>query len=989
MAEKKDIETVFHAACAIKSDSERRAFVRTACGEDPALIEEVEALLRADREAANFLAEPTRAPQHPTGDRVPDEAAGALIGRYKLLQRIGEGGFGSVFMAEQQQPVRRKVALKIIKLGMDTRQVIARFEAERQALALMDHPNIAKVLDAGATDAGRPYFVMELVTGEPITDYCDRNNLSIADRLELLIQVCQAVQHAHQKGIIHRDLKASNVLVSTQDGRASAKVIDFGIAKATASHLTEKTLFTELRQLIGTPQYMSPEQAEGSLDIDTRTDVYSLGVLTYELLTGATPFDPKQLRSAAYNEMQRIIREVEPPKPSTRISQTTDTLPSVAAHRGVEPKRLGTMLRGELDWIVMKALEKERNRRYDSANALAADLRRHLSGEGVNAAPPSKLYRFRKFARRNKVAFVAAASAFAALLLLVAGLAAGNRIIAAERNQKAHALVEKEAALAERERALALVETQRKRSEANFWKAFIAIREVVTWTALGKDEQVPPRLRKRFSDEAIKFYQGLLDEGTQDPTVRYETGIAYRTIGMVHAGWDEFEQGEKAFRQAIAVLDRLSTEYPDLEYRYQLSYALAEFAVMLDKARRFEEADAVFGRAVSAFEALLANAPDDREVLIQLSRVNAARADMYVRAGRVAEAAALRRKIIEVLKRAANSCSRPSTIAVASQTSPRLSIGHALRVLSFHASRRGDPDEAERLLREALRTFEEARDDDPGSADHFRADTQRRIGRLHVARGKFDDAARDFRRSLEIHEQREARHVEPRFKIDHLLEERAAARFDLGALLVASGRPKEAAELHRRGLEIDNSDPLRWSETAAVYLAAGDDDGYRRSCQGMLARFKREIEEFPQVAARAAMTCSLAADAVADFAQVERSGDRAVTGTEEDSNYRRFVLAKAMAEYRAGRSARAIEWSDRYAPKRSDEPEEAVGFAILALAHHQLGHTQQSRAAWNAAQAIVDGEARIPNRGVNWLDWLHARILVHEAQRIVTAETTQ
>jgi eukaryotic-like serine/threonine-protein kinase len=408
--------------------AQREEYLASACGDDAALRKEVEALLRAHDGAAKFLASPTAgslADSAPTADSSAAatlaapirEGPGTRIGPYKLLQLIGEGGFGSVFMAEQEKPVARRVALKIIKLGMDTHQVVARFEQERQALAMMDHPNIAKVLDAGATDSGRPFFVMELVKGDPIAEYADKHNMSIDERLAMFAQVCNAVQHAHTKGIIHRDLKPSNVLVSTQDGRPHAKVIDFGIAKATASKLTEKTLFTEHRQLIGTPEYMSPEQAEGSLDIDTRTDVYSLGVLLYELLTGTTPFTGKELRSAAFGELQRIIREVEPPKPSTRLSANTDTLASVAAKRHTEPKRLGTLVRGELDWIVMKALEKDRQRRYETANGLAMDIRRYLSGEAVNAAPPSAAYRFKKFVKRNRV-MVSAGSAVAAALLI-------------------------------------------------------------------------------------------------------------------------------------------------------------------------------------------------------------------------------------------------------------------------------------------------------------------------------------------------------------------------------------------------------------------------------------------------------------------------------------------------------------------------------------------------------------------------------------------
>lgn len=359
----------------------------------------------------------------PTAGDVLRERPGQKIGAYKLLQQLGEGGFGSVFLAEQEQPVRRQVALKIIKLGMDTRQVVARFEQERQALAIMDHPGIARVLDAGATETGRPYFVMELVKGEPIVEFCDKQNLSIPDRLELFAQVCAAVQHAHTKGIIHRDLKPSNVLVSTQDGKPAAKIIDFGIAKATAAKLTDKTLFTEHRQLIGTPDYMSPEQAEGSLDIDTRTDVYSLGVILYELLTGTTPYTGTQLQSAAYADIHRIIREIDPPKPSTRLSENTKTIAGIAARRGTESHRLGTLLKGELDWIVMKAMEKDRARRYETANGLGMDVRRYLAGEAVLAAPPSTAYRIRKFAKRHRASVAGAAAVSVALVVGVIGFA--------------------------------------------------------------------------------------------------------------------------------------------------------------------------------------------------------------------------------------------------------------------------------------------------------------------------------------------------------------------------------------------------------------------------------------------------------------------------------------------------------------------------------------------------------------------------------------
>jgi WD40 repeat protein/serine/threonine protein kinase len=426
-------KAVFDHAHEITAPADRNAYVDKACADAPDLREKVMALLRAyDKAGSSF--DPPLGAFSPTSGYAA-EAPGAM----KLLQQIGEGGMGVVYMAEQQQPLRRKVALKIIKPGMDSAQVIARFEAERQALALMDHQNIAKVLDAGTTDSGRPYFVMELVHGVPITQYCDDHHLTPRARLELFLPVCHAIQHAHQKGIIHRDLKPSNVLVCLYDGVAVPKVIDFGIAKATGQQLTERTMFTQFGSLVGTLEYMSPEQAEMSqLGIDTRSDVYSMGVMLYELLTGTTPLERQRLREVGFDEIRRLIREEEPPKPSTRLSTSGVALAAISAQRQTEPAKLTRLVRGELDWIVMKALEKDRNRRYESANSLGRDVERYLKDEPVEACPPTASYRLRKFARKHR-AGLATAIGFAAMLVLGTAVSAWQAVLAQANEHKANA----------------------------------------------------------------------------------------------------------------------------------------------------------------------------------------------------------------------------------------------------------------------------------------------------------------------------------------------------------------------------------------------------------------------------------------------------------------------------------------------------------------------------------------------------------------------
>ncbi|HKB06144.1 MAG TPA: protein kinase [Gemmataceae bacterium] len=514
------LDGIFLAAIELPSAADRAEYIARACGEDTGLRELVAELVAAHFRAGTFL--DSAAPElGATINQPAPEGPGTVIGPYRLLEQIGEGGFGVVFLADQSRPVRRRVALKVLKPGMDTRQVVARFEAERQALALMDHPNIAKVFDGGATPEGRPYFVMELVKGVQITDFCDQSHLTPRQRLELFVDVCQAIQHAHQKGVIHRDIKPSNVLVSRHDTTPVVKVIDFGVAKAAGQQLTDKTVFTGHTQMIGTPMYMSPEQAGISdLDVDTRSDIYSLGVLLYELLTGTTPYAKERFKQASYEEIRRIIREEDPPRPSTRLSTLGQAATTVSSNRGTEPRKLSTLVRGELDWIVMKALEKDRDRRYETASAFAADVERYLHDEPVQACPTSTWYRVRKLARRHKGALVSAALLVGMLLVLLGGLAWVVSDRAARRARTAFEvnqfLQRADALYADNKLPEAVAEVQKARG--------------LLGTAGGDDEDLHRRVQQRLAEleTAAKLEEILMD--SEGPAVRDHAYAEYTRV---------------------------------------------------------------------------------------------------------------------------------------------------------------------------------------------------------------------------------------------------------------------------------------------------------------------------------------------------------------------------------------------------------------------------------------------------------------------------
>ncbi len=548
-----------------------------------------------------------------SGSLPREELAGDVIGRYKLLEKIGEGGFGSVYVAEQREPVKRRVALKITKLGMDTKQVVARFEAERQALAMMDHANIARALDAGATDTGRPYFVMELVRGVKITEYCDQNKQTTRKRLDLFIQICLAIEHAHQKGVIHRDIKPSNILVALHDGVPVPKVIDFGIAKATQGTLTDKTVFTQLDQFIGTPAYMSPEQSEmGGLDIDTRSDIYSLGVLLYELLTSHTPFESFNLMERGFDEMRRIIREVEPQLPSLRIgTQQAAEKTSTATRHGTDAPKLINIVRGDLDWVVMKCLEKDRSRRYDTASHLAADVQRFLDHEPVAAGPPSSLYRFRKMVRRNRLAFAAASAIFALLLI---GLGETTWLVIKEKQQRELAEISSKRADSERKLAVAARE-----------QADIARQQAVAAGQQSELERKAAELARQKTEAALQQSEAdrlkaqeagqKAEEARKQAEAALQQAEANRTKAIMaeQKARDSESQADSARQQAQTTLKRAETA----ESQAASEAAKKEDALKTAAATALlqQQADSARQRAETSAQAAVAESSQLRETI--------------------------------------------------------------------------------------------------------------------------------------------------------------------------------------------------------------------------------------------------------------------------------------------------------------------------------------------------------------------------------------
>lgn len=727
------LEALFCEALEKESPDERTAFLDAACADDPDLRTQVEALLDVHGRLGSFLDTPPVSPPLQSSDGPdPDatlqlasisEKPGSMIGRYKIIQEIGEGGFGTVFMAEQERPVRRVVALKIIKLGMDTRQVIARFEAERQALALMDHPNIARVLDAGATETGRPYFVMELVRGVSITEYCNENKLTVNQRLELFLRVCNAIQHAHQKGVIHRDLKPSNVLVTPQDGLPVPKVIDFGIAKATSQRLTEKTLFTEMRQFIGTPEYMSPDQAQiNGLDVDTRTDVYSLGVLLYELLTGTTPFDGKKLRKMSYEEIRRTIREVEPPRPSARVRVGTA---NEGFQCGLEPSALARALQGDLDWIVMQAMAKDRTRRYATAKGLADDIERSLAREPVSAGPPGAVYKSRKFIQRHRIGVVV--GVLVGLVIVVGFSLATVGLISANRS-RAEMRVERDAAdtaRTEAEAARINEQEQRKIAEASAAEArrqavksetlntFLQdmLRSVGPSRALGREVSV----RYILDETARKIDEGALaDQPEVEASLRLTLGETYEALGVNRSA-------EAHLQRAVELLGQIFGGDHTKTLR-----AKRTLARVLRSLGRYDSALALLQKTVEVQRRVLGE--DDPETLATLSELGQTLAG----SGQYDKAEPMLRRVLDDRRRVLGADHADTLESMCA-------LGMACRAS-------GATDEAELLLQQALARSQRAFGDEHPCTIRVMSD----LGRLVEDKHQYNDAEALYRHVYEV-----------------------------------------------------------------------------------------------------------------------------------------------------------------------------------------------------------------------------------------------
>lgn len=1038
---------VFAEAIQVSAD-ERSAYLERACGSDEELRRRVERLLQSHDQVGDFLELPApEAVSEGWTEASIGEKPGDRIGRYKLLQQIGEGGYGVVYMAEQEEPVRRQVALKIIKPGMDTKSVMARFEAERQALALMDHPNIAKVFDAGATESGRPYFVMELVKGVKITDYCDHKSLATKERLAIFVQVCRAVQHAHQKGIIHRDIKPSNILVATtEDGSALPVVIDFGIAKAaTNQRLTDRTLFTAFEMLIGTPAYMSPEQADlNGLDVDTRTDVYSLGVLLYELMTGSPPFDGSALMKAGLDEIRRVIRQRDPDRPSVRlITMPAADLTATAQRRQCAPPALIRSVQGDLDWIVMKALEKDRTRRYETANGLALDVRRYLANEPVLARPPSRRYRLQKTVLRNKLLFAGLA---VIAVLLVTSLIVVSASLAGERRSR------REAETAKAKAEAASVKSQQV---TKFLEDML--NGVEPSVALGRDTTMLREIVDRTAERAGK-------EMTNQPAVEAELRAL---IGNLYQEIGSYDRAEEMHRAALAIRKKLFG--PESS---EVSASLNDLGLALMAENKLAEAEQVDGEALAIRRRLFGNNHADTATSLNaLSSVYRQEAKLTEAEPMAREALGIRQKIFghEDLQ-VADSLRNLSIILgdesrwADSETMAREVlairrkllgpehpwIASALDDVAWAAGARGKLDEAETLERESLvmrqkllgaehpdvakslylvgdRMRQKGNLNEASSVliaalsiqrkllgedNQASLDTLRSLGLTLAANGKFEEAEQVCREELALlrkqgqgnspqalselvsltgvlvaqkkfgdAEQLLDETLTPAFVKEPTSAEFLALRVDLKA---RRGEWKDAAADEALAFEHQPSNQWRFPILAALLVKTDNRPAYEQFCKRILATFANTTDIY--VADQVAKSCLFLPSSELDLKVIGHLADTTVTlGVGDPGATPYFQDCKALSEYRQGHYAEAVEWAQKPL-KISGLHVYGHAYAVLAMAYWQLGEKDEARAMLAKADALTPpsmpaATAEDPSNA--WQGWLYARIQLDEANALI------
>ncbi|MCW1922456.1 serine/threonine-protein kinase [Luteolibacter arcticus] len=982
---------------------ERVRYLDHACGGDAALRERVKSLLLAHDRAGDFMGEPVAILQQGTASEPAGEAAGDRIGPYKLLQQIGEGGCGVVFMAEQEEPIRRRVALKLVKPGMDTKSVITRFEAERQALAMMDHPNIAKVFDAGVTPTGRPYFVMELIHGIRITEFCDESALSTTERLELFVQVCHAVQHAHQKGIIHRDIKPSNILVTrTSAGDALPMVIDFGVAKAiTGQRLTDNTLFTAFEMLIGTPAYMSPEQAAfTNVDVDTRTDIYGLGVLLYELLTGTTPFDARELLKVGLDEIRRVILDRDPVLPSTRLKcMEAGDLTATAQHRQSEPLRLIRVVRGDLDWIVMKAMEKDRARRYPTANALATDVQRYLADETITARPPGSLYKLRKWMVRNRLL---AGSLLVIGLLLSAALAITSILLSREREARRQADLEKR-------RAQAAAATSQQ--VVTFLKETLA--GVAPSAAKGRDTRM---LREILDRANHRIAEGLAGQPEAEAELRYIFGVVYADLGA-------YKTSEQMFRRVLELLGRVSlpesvgaarahsflglvllrqSRWNESEAELQAALDLWKRLGLLEEIRavetlanlsvlrrlegRLEEAESLSRRVLELRRKILP--PADSRILSASSNLGS----VLVAAGKISEAEQLFRQLIEERKNREET--EDHSIAL---------IHHALGAVLQRQGKSGEARECYERAVAIRREMLVKGHPHLTSSLMALANLQRAAGKTGEAEALYREAFENSRnRTDEEDPTATAKALEDliklmlvqkkRIEVDALFSELMPPGFPItlenvplwkirAEFLARTGKWAEAMALGEKLVALQPGDHELYHTLAPLLIAEGEIEAYRELCDRILKRFVAPTDPF--LADRMAKDCLIMPSAEGDVKAAAALAEVAVSKGAGRASSPLFHFCKALAEYRQGNFAEAIEWAEKV---KGLLPHAAVeAGAILAMANHQLKQFDAARAHLAGSSAAF---AKLPSLesgdlGGDWRDWIIARTLLAEARTLI------